>query len=260
MWLLLAAALAAPPANIDPTEASQWDNAWESLFEGPPGCWEVVGRATWNWDFGKQGAAKGDAVFVGRLDDGEWGSLYIRSLGEDVRDKQLQPIRVFPHGEQHFVPLVGKRLGVVDERGEANTETLLDAVFDELGGGIDYTYSDWDDHTASVVLTRVLPIGEKDNRAEMKVWFPDGGMLPTYGRIDFPEAFSIPGMPLARVRSAQAQVRGRATAGLVFPEAESFSLEAGLLGFRVKGSQTIRYQSFAPCGGNVVEETRPLVP
>ena len=55
------------------------------------------------------------------------------------------------------------------------------------------------------------------------------------------------------------QIRGRATAGLVFPEVESFSFEAGFLGLKVTGAQTIRYQSFSPCGGSVHEETRPIL-
>jgi hypothetical protein len=263
MWLLVVAALAGPPEGVDPSEASTWDEAWNPLFEGPAGCWEVVGRATWDWSFGKAGAAHGDAVFVGRLDDGVWSNLYTRSLGETVERRHEVPVRVYPHGEQHFVPMIGKRVGEWDEiRGEADTETLLDAVFDEIGTGVDYSYTEWDDDTESVVLHRMIPIGEGNvpPQAEMRVWFPDGGLIPTYGRIDFPESFSVPGIPLAKVRMGEARVRGRVAGGLVFPEAESFQFKAGFLGFKVEGAQTVQYKTFRPCGGAVETEAKPILP
>ncbi len=261
MWWMLAAALAAPPADLDVNDVEIWDTAWNPLFDGPPGCWEIVGRASYDWNFGRMGSVQGDAVFVGRLEDNIWQDFHVRSLGEEISERFDPSTRKYPHGERHFAPMVGKRVSDYDEiSGDVATSTLLDAVFDELGTGVNYSSSDWDDDANAVTLHRTIPLGETRAEAQMDVWFPEGGTLPTYARIHFPDSFSPPKIPMARVRNADARLRGRVYGGLVFPEVETFSFEAGFLGFRVRGAQTLRYETFRPCGGATEKEAAPILP
>lgn len=249
MWWMLAVALAAPPEGLVADEADQWIDAWSVIQDGPPGCWEVVGTASWNWDAGRLGGARGDSAFIGRLEDGVWRDFVVRSMGEERREpKQRVSHRQYPHDELRFVPLVGRRTGSAydDDEDDDAGENVLSAVFDELGTDVDFSSSRWNDEAKGVVLTRVIPLSTGPD-AEMDVFFPDGGQLPTRADIRFPDAFGVPRMRIAKVYDAKARIRGSAQHGTVFPRAETFSFSAGLLGFRLYGAQSISYKQFRPC-------------
>lgn len=256
LWLV-SFALAAPPEGVMPDDAGTYEEHWEAIRNGPPGCWEVVGTASWRWDLGRFGASRGDAAFVARLEDGVWRDAVIRSLGEEVRERRSTPRTVFRHDELTFVPLVGRVL--IPDRGEAG-DNLLSAAFERLGDDVDYSFSEWDPGSQAVVLERIVPFGSGGaDEVSMKVYFPRGGLLPGYLDVDFPERFKIPGQALGTVRGADARIRARTYAGMVFPQTETASLEVSVLGFRGSGAQTIEYSSYRPCGLAADTETKSIL-
>jgi hypothetical protein len=98
------------PDDISLDDPDLYEARWTWLHNGPPGCWEIVGRATWEWDAGRFGASSGNAAFLGKLEDGIWRDLVIRSLGEDVKAWGRDPVHQYAHGKLRFVPMIG-RLG-----------------------------------------------------------------------------------------------------------------------------------------------------
>ncbi len=259
LWLV-GAALAAQPAGLLAEEADQWDPYWSRLQDGPNGCWEVVARATWDWEFGKFGISKGNAAFIGKLEDGVWKDMFIRSLGESFEKPGENPIRVYPHDELRFAPLVGQ-LGQHILGEEQVEDDVLGELVNMFGGAVSTTWSGWDDARGGVVLHRSIPMGPAE-RAEgmMDVLFPEGGTLPT--RLDFhvSEGFALPNDPGIKVREADARIRGHIVNDAAFVDAETFSFVASVYGYKVWGSQTIRYDAFRPCGGAVDAELKPLTP
>jgi hypothetical protein len=257
----LATALAAQPANVTPDAAEVYEKASGALLTGPMGCWEVVGRASYRWDAGRFGYATGDAIFVGRLNEGVWEGFLVRSLGEDQQWRAQMPRHVFPHDESRFVPLVGKfKSRQVDLDHDGLGDNVLDAAFDKLGTDVDYSWSEWDDRRSGVVLHRAVPFGEDTDAPEatMSVFFPGGALLPENVDVQFPQSFSVPGLRLARVKNATAHVRGKVAGGQVFPEAETFSFDVGFLGVAGTAAQSIAYQSFRPCGGTTKAEAKAV--
>ena len=258
VWLF-SAALAAPPAGVMADEADQYERAWPTLHEGPPGCWEVVGRASWAWDLGRVGHSHGNAAFIGKLVDGEWRDVLVRSLGEDRKMRSTPEVRIFPHDEQRFLPIIGR---TARQDYDDNAQSLLSEVLDELGTDVTYAYSEWSDSLEGVLLHRTVPLGEqnKSTEAEMHILFPGGGVLPTRADVNFPKTFSLPGRRLVKIRDAEAKIRGQIIDGEVFPAVETLSLNAGFLGFRASGAQTIEYDTFRVCGGDVEDEILSVSP
>ena len=113
MGWLFAVALAGPPEGLDLDDPVPWEEASRQLFEGPPGCWEIVGKATWNHDGARWGVSRGSAAFAGRLVDGVWANdLYIEPLGEIVREGPREvERRVYRDDAQPFLPLLGRHSG-----------------------------------------------------------------------------------------------------------------------------------------------------
>ncbi len=246
----------AAPEGIDADEADVWEARWSEIHTGPPGCWEVVGRATWSWDAGRMGSSRGSSAFVGILEDGVWRDAFIRSLGERVVERGETPITAYPHGEYRFVPLVGRPSSKITQSEEL-TENALVAIIDELGGDVLTSWSDWSDERDGVVLHREIPV-QGGGHAKMDVLFPDGTELPSRLDLVFDEPFPLPDAPLVKIREAEAHIRARHTAGFAFPEAESLTFSASVFGFRAYGAQTIRYTNFRPCGGSAEASTAPL--
>lgn len=259
MWWLLASALAAPPPDLVVDDPILWQDASSKVLDGPPGCWEVVGRVSWTWDVGRFGLSHGSSVFAARLEDGIWRDIYIRSLGEDQQSR-LEPVRrVFPHGEQRFLPLVGRARiqRITDEEG--NTIEFADAspppvsplnsVFERLGTDVEYSSVTWNEERHAVVLERRIPLQRagSDPDAVMRVSFPSGGLAPDYLDVVFPAAFSSGGFPSVRYQDAYAAVDARLVDGMTFPEGETFRFQASVLGFHVDAAQTIDYRSFNRC-------------
>ena len=267
MWLFLAAAVASAtvPADVDLDDLDGWEASAEAILDGPAGCWEIVGQATWDWDVGRFGASRGDAVFAGRLEDGVWSAFHIESLGEVVRDRGKEAEEVHQYGDEpRFAPLVGNLNGSrvrVSSSDEAHPEeeasaaessapgNLLRNVLDDLGGEVDTSWTQWDDTASGVVLHRSMATGSGANapEARVEVFFPGGEALPVSLDVTFPERFYRGTFPRWRVEDAVVHVRGRASHGTVFPTSESFRFDFGVLGFQFHGAQTIVYKNATRC-------------
>ncbi len=256
---LATAAHAGAPAGVVADDPEPYEDAWSALVDGPPGCWEVVGRATWRYDGGRFGGVTGDAVFVGRLDDGAWQDFLIRSLGEDQRRGRSQERRAYPHDETRFVPLVGRRKPSMLARQDEGDQVIA-AMVEGWGSSTMSLYSQWDDEQSAVVLHRGLPIGGGDSEeADMQVVFPEGAPVPASMRIVFPDRFRLPNRRIVAIHNADARIRARQAGGMTFPDAETFSFEARVLGFQFSGAQTIDYQTFRPCGEDASDRPKAVV-
>ena len=255
--LALSAALAAPE-GIPWDDADVWESRWTEIYRGPPGCWEVTGRATWAWDAGRFGSNKGNAAFAGILHDGVWRDVIIRSLGERTTSKGEAPVVVYPHGEVRFIPLVGRPSAELTRQEDVQKNVLM-AVLDEIGGDVVTSWSDWDEGRKAVVLHREIPV-RGGSRATMEVLFPAGVEQPQRLDLTFAQPFSLPDRRAVRVRDAEAHIRARNTVGMTFPEAEALEFGVSVLGFQGHGAQTIRYHAFRPCGGDSASSTPALKP
>jgi hypothetical protein len=262
MMLLLAttAGRAAMPADVDLNDVLRWEDHAEDLLDLPPGCWEWVGRAAWDWDVGRFGGSRGDAVFVGRTDDGRWGSLVLQPLGEERRDGAEPPVRVYDVREARFAPLSGSLEGARVRVASVDGRTLADAGLDEnaeasnvlrkalhdLGAGSSSSWVEWDEARQGVVLHRAIDIdGGLDLAAT--VFFPGGGTVPTAVDLTFPETFRTGTFPRWTIRDAQVHLRGVANGGRAFPESEVFSFTFSVLGWHFRGAQTVEYRHARRC-------------
>ena len=269
--LLTGVALAAIPAHVDLNDLDKWEAGAEQVLDGPAGCWEMVGRASWNWDIGRFGASRGDAVFVGRLVDGVWQEFHLEPLGEVVREKgrRAQEIQIYQISEPRFAPLVGKLDGrgirvAGEEEPEPDSKrkkkrdsgdedpgptNLVRQALDDLGGSVYTSWAQWDAERDGVTLFRSVPLNDSNRPPEAAVtaFFPGGRNQAVSVDIQFPERFYKGTFPRWRLDDAVVHVRGRASNGQVFPTMESFSFEFGVLGFTFTGAQTIQYKSARRC-------------
>ncbi len=273
--LLAGIAFAAIPAHVDLNDLDRWEEGAEQVLDGPAGCWEMVGRATWDWDSGRFGASRGDALFVGRLVDGVWQEFHLEPLGEVVRGRGRSSTekRVYQIDEPRFAPLVGKLVGrrvkvagsepepdedksddeSDDDRGPNN---LVRRALDDLGASVDTSWAQWDSERQGVTLFRSVPLNESKRppEAEVKAFFPGGRDQAVSVDVVFPKRFYKGTFPRWRLDNAVVQVRGRPSGGEVFPTVESFSFEFGVFGFTFSGAQTIRYKSARRCGAEMLPE------
>lgn len=262
LWGVLAVAL----ATELPDDPAVYEQAAPRLLAGPRGCWELVGRATWNWQFGRFGESRGDALFAGRLDGGEWKGWYLQALGEVERRGAEGPRTVY-RAENRFAPLVGRiqggRGGVTNDNSvkpeksaEASPSNILKEALAELGGGVSsvYTRLDGDD----VILDESVPLdGSRSKDYSVQTRFPKGEPVPTAMDVVFPESFHLKAFPNPKVEGAGAQVRGRLVDGELVPTAEAFHMNVQALGFTISGAQTIQYTHAERCGAVKAE---PKVP
>jgi hypothetical protein len=263
--LLLASASAAPPADLDLQAVQRWENAAETLLDLPKGCWEWVGRASWNWDGGRFGATKGETAFAGRTKEGTWSSVHLEPLGEFQRAGRQdisQEIRVYDAQNARFAPLFGSLAGgqvrVAGAQGEdaeggdlaenAEASNVLRQALEQIGGDASTSWVEWDDIRKGVLLHRTFPI-EQDPREEVAVavFFPGGGTAPTSLDVTFPEAFKQGRFPRWTVRDAKISMRAQVANDRVYPSSEAFSFTASFLGFQFVGAQTIQYRHAARC-------------
>lgn len=265
--LLSALALSAPkPPSLDLDETAGWSAAAERLLDGPPGCYEVVGRATWAWDLGQFGFNRGDAVLVGRLHDGVWSGLKALSLGEVARERKAAATHTYPD-ELRVRPLLGrlertgsrrKSKGGDDEQtGSLQAVNLLRAALDDVTGEAEAVWATWEPTADAVVLHRSMGVGEgKDDEAVVRARFPGGGLAPDALEITFPDKWKADaGMVTASVTRSKVQIRAEVVGGVAFPRSEAVQMTASALGFTFSGAQTIAYRSFVPCADEV---RRPL--
>jgi hypothetical protein len=261
LWAALA--LAAPPEGLDLGDVGRWEDASERLLNGPVGCWDVVGKASWSYDVGRFGTSRGDAAFVGRLDKGVWRDIHVQPAGELVRERKGSEDLLYSE-ELRFVPLLGRLHPALwgDEpddsgRRKKNAEEELEAPFnalveflDRVDSDVDYTYATWDEATASVRLQRTIPLGNgaRAPEAELEVRFPEGGVVPASMSVSFPDRVGVGTWPRrATVRDAQVEAVMTVVDGEAFPSAETYTAQVDVLGFSFSFAQTVSYTWAKAC-------------
>jgi hypothetical protein len=259
-WMLGLLAWGGPP--IDMADTTRWLDAPEALRDGPPGCWEVVGEARWNHDFGSWGATRGTSVFVAEWRDGVWGELSMAPAAEVVRgprEGEERPLHYAPEAVR-FVPLVGRVRGLsvgLDEdralmvRRSLDTRiepvnTLTDVL--EKTGSVSASWARWED--GAVVVREAGDRGGND-AVVVRTVFP-GGLVPaTQVLVALDGSYRHDLLGLVRVTQLDVELRGRLVRdGLVLPTSERMQVELKLLGRTVRAAQTIRYRRVAPCVEN----------
>jgi len=260
---LIGLAFAQPPDGVDPEDIDHWSIAAEAVLDGPAGCWEVVGEATWNWDFGRFGANRGSAAFVSRFEGGEWGRFHLEPLGEIARGRgrfAKEGTVAYDRSEAKFVPLIGKLQGGSvtvssaedpDDEGveleEDSTVNVLREVLDRIGGESESTWAQWDEVERAMVLERMVPIGKSNKEARISSRFPEGRDVPAQVDVVLPERVAYGILPRITIQDASVKLRGRDHRGSFFPTAETVHYEASVLGFRFSGDQTIVYRKMKRC-------------
>lgn len=259
--LLSALALAAPP-HVDLEDTEMWAQGADLLLDGPPGCWEVVGRATWAWDLGRYGFNRGDSVIVGRLNDGVWIGLEAISLGEVQRKRKAATRHVYPDTPR-VVPMLGRVDDSIrrssrdpDPTGSGEAVNLIRQVLDDVGGDVEVSWATWEDTAKAVVFHRGMEVGAGRNppEATVRVRFPGGGDVPDALEIAFPESWKTKTFPRAKITSSSVKVRGQVIEGVAFPGSEAIRADLTVLGMSFAGAQTIDYRSFTPCSDEVRDQ------
>jgi hypothetical protein len=236
-------------------DPAPWDHAADALIDGPAGCWEVVGRASWDHDFGRLGGTRGDAVFAGRLVDGVWGKMTIWPQGEIVDRKGEDSAEQFGE-EPRFSPMIGRVRGLAvrldgdrDLSVTRSTDEAIEAVntvrdlMDSLTADVETVDAAWDADADGVKLTRLAESRGADVRTE--VLFPGGGLVPARWDVTIDGPLH---KGLVKVSDFAVHLRGRVVGDQVLPDAEAVRLELHLAAFTVTARQTIVYTSVEECG------------
>ncbi|MEN0064768.1 MAG: hypothetical protein AAGA48_21665 [Myxococcota bacterium] len=288
MWALLMAtvATASAPPNIRLDDIEKWENAAEQLLDMPPGCWEWVGQASWDWHTGKYGKTRGDAVFAGKTVDGQWGEIALQPLGElqqrNARDREQ---RVYAD-KARFVPMVGRlpggRVVVAGDDDDAgtveDTEALnvLRQVLSRIGGEAFTSWAEWDEARGGVVLNRAIPLASnRKEEVKVQIFFPSGGDVPSLLDVRFPAKFKAAlrgknddtqlgkirmGLFAWTIKNAEVHVRGLIRGNVVYPSSEAFRFKFGFLGFRYHGAQTVVYKQSTRCENQPLSEEGAVAP
>ena len=204
LWTLFGLACAAAPAQVDLNDIDHWEDEATRVLDGPAGCWEIVGKASWSWDAGRWGGSRGDQVFVVRMVDGVWQEFRIQALGELQRERRGQQERVYVDDDARFIPLVGRvapgglkvedrtpdlvlappepsardkrrderRDNRKEQKAERDPEEAVEVgprnairrALDRLAGSAETSWAQWDGEREAVVLYRSIPMGD-GNRA-----------------------------------------------------------------------------------------------
>jgi len=257
----LSVAAAAPPPELDLGLVHPWEAAADRFLDLPAGCWEWVGRASWDWDSGRFGATSGETAFAGRTTDSRWSGVHLEPLGEMTRGRgEASEHRVYDAENARFAPLFGNLAGgrvrvsgaEDDEGGEltenAEASNVLRKALEQIGGDAETSWVEWDDTRVGVVLRRTFPLEQDpDEEVSVSVFFPRGGMVPTSLDVAFPPVFKQGRLPRWSVRDARISMRAHVANGQAFPASEAFSFTASFLGFHFSGAQTIQYRHAARC-------------
>lgn len=261
MWLLsLAIAVAQVPEGVVVDDPGPWQDGVDTLIAGPPGCWEVVGEASWSWAYGRFGLRRGEAVFAGRFDEGTWSELVVRSLGEVEQDKDGST-RTYAHDEALFQPAIGRSKGMrvsaswspggggsmdvgVDQ--DAAPRNGLDALLHEIGGRVETAWTSWDVARDGVVLQRQVAVKDGGGEVRQTAFFPGGASLPTEVDTVAPGSVRFRG---AKLQDAELRLRAKVHGGNAFPTAEShvFRVSALFGMVQIESRKSLTYRSWRAC-------------
>ena len=270
-FLVALVASAAPP-GVDLEDVTGWSKAADALLDGPPGCYELVGRATWAWDLGRFGFNRGDAVVVGRLHDGVWSGLRAVTLGEASREGR-GPVERTYSDELRVVPLLGRieRSNRRSRRnrddgdaptGSAEAVNVVRRALDEVTGEVEVAWATWEAAADAVVLHRSVAVGAGNPApdAVLHTRFPDGARGPDALDVVFPERWRTTSFPSATITGSSVQVRAQLVGGVPFPKSEAVKMTAAILGFQFSGAQTIAWRSVVPCAEGARRAAPPPTP
>jgi hypothetical protein len=259
-WLAVAlfAAYGAPPPGLDFDAGEPWEARGEALLDGPPGCWELVGDASWNHDFGRWGATRGDAVFSGRMVDGVWGEIRVYPRGE-VTSAQSDGLPVY-EAAARFTPVSGQVRGLaigldgdrelqVKRSGDPRVDpvnTVRD-ILGKLTQDVETWWVAWDEERQGATLLRQTVAGRRDAEVENQVFFPGGGLDPVEYDLDLVGTYGHTSLIPARVDDLHVRLRARAVDGVVVPTAEALRFRVTVAGIGMSVSQTLAYRSVTRC-------------
>jgi hypothetical protein len=257
IWWVVANA--APPENVDLSLIDKWNDGAEAMLDGTAGCWELVGHAKWNWQFGRFGETRGEAIFAGRLEAGIWKDFHLEPLGEFSR-RRRRADRVEYHDERHFSPLVGRLPPRSSEEGkrkkgvtgaEEEPRNVLRRTLEEVGSLVSTSWASWEEERGGVLYHTAIPVGEGTRAPEVEVvvFFPGGGDWATEQDVKFPEHFRLSGFMSPTIEGATVKLRATVRDNKVFPTAESFRFGLTQFGFHMTGAQTIEYTHASRCSG-----------
>ena len=254
MWMLWTALAVDPPAELDLDNVDPYMDNSDKLLEGPTGCWELVGSVSWSWEFGRFGSTKGDAVMVGRFEDGKWTSIRGLPKGEQIR-RGKEIAKTVYNADNRFVPLIGKIEYSAEEiaeveagaPSESQTVNLLEEMVEELTTEVSSSYLKWDDGPGQLVLVTEHDLEKSKGEAQTLVRFAADSTLPIQLDIVGPESFPVRRIPPIRLDNVRVRLRGTPHGQTVVPTYETFSFEARVLGIRGHGKQTIDYVQASRC-------------
>lgn len=123
--LLVSLAAAGVPAGVDLQDLDRLEVDAERFLDGPRGCWEVLGVASWKWDAGRFGMSRGDTAFAATLVDGVWGPFRLDPLGEVVRERGADTEQWIYGYEPRWAPLFGRIDGELTVSNDPNDRELL---------------------------------------------------------------------------------------------------------------------------------------
>lgn len=231
--------------------ASSDDAAWlkraDAALDVPAGCWEVTGRAAWSHAFARWGATRGDAVFVGRVQDGVWGPFRSFGAGEVERLRDAE----FRHygDSQRFTPMVGQVRGLAVRLDRSrqlqityNHDPRVQPVHtvDDVVGQLSVGASSSEVRRDSDVVVVEENTEARGTRVSRRVRF--AGDRTTL-HLHLPDVYKHDPFGLARVRSLDVKVERH---GAV-PVAETTTFALSLATIRVTARQTVRYRTWTPC-------------
>jgi len=265
----------APPPAVTPAvldDVGRWEQAARVLLDGPPGCVEVQGTATFQVAFFSPGGWLGpgerrDLVskghFEGRLQGGTWTAL--RTTWDPVEDgdalhiDQVHPIvgKVQPAADAPAPDPPGKGSVSISSSGSGTSIDvaggsegalgLLDQIMHDIDPAVTTAYASWEGERRSVVLHQLVPLEHDGGDLEVQVSFPEGGPPLSLDAVFPPRVRAGDGLVKMRVLDAQLHLRSRNTELGVLPGEEGASMVVGVLGYTLGVDQRLSYDRARAC-------------
>ena len=282
MWqLLLSAALAAVPPEVDIEDVERWGARGDALLEGPPGCWELEGQALVRVALFTSGGFLGkpehletmmSGPFSGRLEDGLWTRLDHHLPATDATGKlvvaelPLHPMvgRVALEGDgpspaeedpdddgEHGSVSVGMNGDglVVGAQAWSRAANLVDEIIAAVDPETVLIHTAWNDAQQAVEVVRTMPLGRRVAAGEvtMRSTHPVAGGQERL-TMSFPDRIRMgEGLVKVTLMSTQLHLVAVPSAHGPLPARESVSTILGVLGFTLGYEQDLTYHQATPC-------------